>query len=581
MGESCPSSEGELPLDDFVRRVISHGRNLHWLAGAGVSVSAGVPTAWDMTYDFKRTIYAQHKRIDVMDLDSSDPDVQLRLDAYFLTRDDFPNPGDPDEYARFFEKVHSDPVSRQRTIAHVLEEADPDPNLGHIILAVMWQLKMLHVVWTTNFDDVLERAANQVSGAPRWLRRIDRSEPALVKAVFEDQAKPLLVKMHGDFQSERLDNTTSELAADSELRSAFSEAMRTKGLVVAGYSGRDSSVMTALTNALQAERPFTSGLYWIVRTGDSQLPVVAELIARARQRNVEAHIVECPSFEELMANIRYLLPAEETQKALFNRFQPQTRLSEFDIPARGGRWPRLRLNAVAVANYPTSCRLVHCDIGNTSEVRNAVRAAEVQVVAARRRDGVIAFGRDDDLLRTFRGGDPKLDYGQLDPVHTADRGLLYDALVVALERQRPLVRRGSRTLIVDPAEVKNRGLASLKRADLTQLAGRIPGTTGSWAEGVELRLEQRHGHLWLVYAPTVWSDRCDDKDENDRRREWTRERQVKRYNRPYTAILKGWADILCDLQRDATLEAIGIERGGSDATFILKRLAPFAERSSA
>ncbi|MDP9420643.1 MAG: SIR2 family protein [Actinomycetota bacterium] len=580
MGASSPSSSGVLAVDDFVRRVMSQGRNLHWLAGAGVSLSAGVPTAWDMTYDFKRTVYAQARRIEVTDLDASDPDVQLRLDAYFAAQASFPPPGDPEEYAVFFERVHADAAGRQRKIAQLLDEADPQPNLGHVILAVMWQLQLLHVVWTTNFDDVLEQAAALVSGAPRWLRRADRSEPALVKAVFEDQAKPLLVKMHGDFQSERLDNTVDELRADNELRAGLREAMRTKGLVVVGYSGRDTSVMQALRDALDADYPFTAGLYWVAKTGDRLLPRVTDLLDAARAKGVQAYLVECPSFEELMGAVRYLLPATDDQKALFNRFQPPTRLSEFDIPARGGRWPRLRLNAVAVAAYPNTSRLVLCEIGNTREVRSAVAAAGVDVVAARRHDGVVAFGRDDDLLRAFDEWDPKLDYGRLDPGYSADIGLLYDALAIALARERPLVRRGRRTLIIDPSQPKHPVFEPLRGAGMSSLVGRIPGTNGSWAESIEMRLEQRHGTLWLVYAPSVWSDRCDDKAENDRRREWTRQRQVKRYNRPYTAILKGWVDVLCSSSKEAQLRTLGIERGGTDAEFVLKRLAPYAERGT-
>ncbi len=163
---SLSRSSSTLPVDDFVRRVLSSGRNLHWLVGAGVSASAGVPTAWDMIYDFKRTIYAQAKRIDISELDTADPDVQLRLDAFFANQDRFPHPGDPDEYSVFFEAVHPDAGSRQRKIASILDAVKAQPNLGHVILAIMWQLQLTHVIWTTNFDDVLEQAAALVAGAP-------------------------------------------------------------------------------------------------------------------------------------------------------------------------------------------------------------------------------------------------------------------------------------------------------------------------------------------------------------------------------------------------------------------------------
>jgi SIR2-like domain len=506
--------------------------------------------------------------------------VQLRLDAYFDTQPEYPPLSDPDEYAVFFEKVHSDRAGRQRKIEDMLTAAAPRPNLGHVILAVMWQLGLLHVVWTTNFDDVLEQAATQVSGAPRWLRRVDRAEPAAVRAVFEDPSKPVLVKMHGDFQSERLDNTKDELQADSELRSGLREAMRTKGLVVVGYSGRDESVMRALREALDADAPFSAGLYWVARSGDRLLSAVPELLAAARSKGVQAYLVECPSFEELMANVRYLLPANDDHTALLNRFQPTTRWSEFDAPARGGRWPRLRLNAVAVADYPRTARLVRCEIGGSKEVREAIAASGANAVATRRQDGVIAFGTDSDLLQAFDAWDPKLDYGQLDVTKSAYLGLLYDAVALALCRERPLLRRGRKMLIVDPERSNNRAFDALRLAGLKPLCGTIPATNGGqWAESIELRLELRYGTLWLVYAPSVWCALGDDKADNDRRREWTRERQVRRYNRQYTAILKGWADVLCASSRETGLQTFGLGRGGADAEFELKRLAPYAERA--
>ena len=578
MGEVRPSDFGVLELDDLVRRVVSSGSGLHWLTGAGASLSAGVPTAGDMIYDFKRALYAQAKRIDVVELDAGDPDVRIRLDSFFRRQEGVPLPGDPSEYAYFFERVHSDARGRQRKIEQILTDADPKPNLGHVILAVMWQLQLVHVVWTTNFDDVLEQAASLVSGAPRWLRRIDRSEPELVSAVYDVPGKPTLVKMHGDFQSQRLDNTIEELAADNELRRALSESMRTKGLIVTGYSGRDSSVMSALSAALDAERPFPSGLYWVARNSEDLLPEVPALLQAAKERSVDAHLVLCASFEELMSSVRYLLPLSEQQRALFDRFQPPARASTFDIPARGGRWPRLRLNAIAVSDFPTTCRLVKCTIGGTRDVRAAVAESDVRVLAARRRDGVIAFGRDEDLLTAFDETDPKLDYATLDVHHSADLGLIYDALVAALERTRPLTRVGRRTLVVTASTASDSRLDPLRRAGLKALAGLLPGGRGAWAEGIELRLEPRHGALWLVYTPTVWAERSDDSTENDRRREWTRERQVKRYNRPYTALLKAWADVLCSSGKEAALSSLGLQHG-ADAQFTIKRLAPYSERS--
>lgn len=579
-------SECVLSVDEFVRRLLSRGRDLHWLTGAGVSLSAGVPTATDLSYDFKRVLYAQEKRIPITQLDASDPDVRLRLDAFFVDSDGFVPPGHPEEYAVLFEAVHRDRASRQRTLESILEQAEPKPALGHLVLAGLWRLGLLHVVWTTNFDDVLEQAAIEVAGKPGWLTVADLDHPAKATGAFTQTDRPLLVKMHGDFRSERLANTRSEIqAADNQLRRNLSEAMRTRGLVVVGYSGRDATVMGALDAALDADQPFGAGLYWVARPDGLMLPAVRELIERARGAGRDAFVVPCPSFEELMQSVRLLLEVDAKLESLFNRFQPAARLSPFEQPPRGGRWPKIRLNAVAVASYPKTARRVDCRIGGTREVRAAVETADVDVIVARRRDGVIAFGDDADLMAAFAPHQPSLDYAALDPVRrdrqeSADLGLLYDALARALQRDRPLLgvrRRRRRFLVVDPGHSQAPELGPLRQAVSGALAGRVPRSTTQWAEGVELRLEHRFGNLWLIYLPMVWFEGSPDRIEDYRCREWARERQAKRYNRASTALFKAWADVLCSQSREVRISALGIQNG-ADATFVLKRLAPFVER---
>lgn len=64
------------------------------------------------------------------------------------------------------------------------------------------------------------------------------------------------------FPLTRLKNTSDELRhQDQRLRQTFTECCRRFGLVVAGYSGRDDSIMSTLEEALESERPFASGLF--------------------------------------------------------------------------------------------------------------------------------------------------------------------------------------------------------------------------------------------------------------------------------------------------------------------------------
>ncbi len=54
------------------------------------------------------------------------------------------------------------------------------------------------------------------------------------------------------------------------MRRALVESCRRFGLIVAGYSGRDSSIMDALEEALTKEGAFPAGLFWLHRE-DGQL----------------------------------------------------------------------------------------------------------------------------------------------------------------------------------------------------------------------------------------------------------------------------------------------------------------------
>ena len=71
----------------------------------------------------------------------------------------------------------------------------------------------------------------------------DRAERCL-----RESSWPLLVQLHGDYRSEQLKNTRDELREqDDRLRRVLVEWRQRFGLVVVGYSGRDNSIMTALT----------------------------------------------------------------------------------------------------------------------------------------------------------------------------------------------------------------------------------------------------------------------------------------------------------------------------------------------
>jgi len=74
-----------------------------WFLGAGASVSAGVPTAGQLIWQYKRFLYATLTSTPIAGIDVADPVVRRRLQRYFDDEGGYPPAGSTDEYARFFE----------------------------------------------------------------------------------------------------------------------------------------------------------------------------------------------------------------------------------------------------------------------------------------------------------------------------------------------------------------------------------------------------------------------------------------------------------------------------------------------
>ena len=111
-------------------------------------------------------------------------------------------------------------------------------------------------------------------------------------------------------------------------------------------------------------------------------------------------------------------------------------------------WPVVRLNALPLVKVPTVCRRVVCDVGGTAEVRAAIDEARLNVLGARTKAGVLAFGSDGDVRKVFeRHGIAEFDLHTIEArrlrYDSAERGLLREAMTRAIVRGRGLVSNPS------------------------------------------------------------------------------------------------------------------------------------------
>ncbi|MDQ3688941.1 MAG: SIR2 family protein [Chloroflexota bacterium] len=578
IGSRAPASISRLSLESFARLHSARSGQLMWFLGAGASVSAGVPTAAQLIWQFKRFLYATQTSTPIAGIEVSDPVVRRRLQRHFDEQGEFPRAGTPEEYAAFFEGAYPHAADRRRMLDDIIAAARPA--YGQLALAALMVEEIVSVIWTTNFDRAVEDAASSLSGTTTTLTTAHLAEPALARRALGESDFPLLVKLHGDYQSDNLKNTSAELREqDKDLRETLQAGCQRFGLVVAGYSGRDASVMDALAAAVAEPNAFPTGLFWIHREPNPPDGPPADLLQRAAAAGIQAAWVQSGTFDELMGEILIPIELSATATAKLNATRPPARFAPFALAPAGTLWPVIRLNALRLIRHPTTCRRVQCGIGGTGEVRRAVTEAQGQVIALRRRDGVVGFGPDGEFRRIF---DPyRISTFDEQPLvgragSSTDVGLLYEALSGALARERHVVHRrmkGHHVLTIDPALAADARFAGL-RSVASSLTGTIPGTALAWTEGVELSLEWHNGQPWLVFDPVVWAERPPDEAQRNTRLAWLKNRTAPRYNRAWNSLFEAWSAILAG---PGPVSLYGIaERDGVDAIFELDPITAFS-----
>ena len=557
--------------DDFARRFSLRGPNLMWLLGAGASNAAGLPTANDLVMEFKRRLYVSQSGQSVRTGDLAEPAIRNRIEAHVESLG-LPESGDPDEYAAFFEAAFPDEADRAKFIDGQLREAKP--SYGHMALASLMSAGLCRLVWTTNFDTLVADACAAAFGTTGSLTTATLDAPELARHTISGERWPLEVKLHGDFRSHRLKNTGDELRRqDHELRRMLVDCADRFGLVVAGYSGRDDSVMSALQEGLAKPKPYPAGLFWLQRDGSRPVARVEELLNRAVEAGVDAALVEIESFDEAMRGLANL--CDEVDKEALSVLALDRRYWSPAPRSPGqGTWPVVRLNALPLLEVPTHCRRVDCEIGGTAQVRMA--AMETSVIAVRSRVGVLAFGSDAEVRRAFDPyGVKEFDLHPLDAGSRTERGLLHDALRVALTRGRDLAAVPDNRWALIPARPRDACWNPLRK--LVKTMGGEIGTAGEirWHEGISTRLEWSGNRLWFVFNPRTVFESVSDENKAIAA-DFARERSVRRYNRQLNDLLSFWSHYLGEAHE--VLSALGTANG-VDATFRMGSTTAFSRRA--
>lgn len=540
----------------FIQHYIANASQMMWFLGAGTSRTAGMPTAMDIIWDLKLGYYCREENQDIKTHDINNERIKTRIQAYMDSKG-FPALWSPEEYTFYFELTFgTDYLAQQKYLAQQLHRDKISLNTGHRALAGLIALKLARIVFTTNFDEVIETACVKVGGEVIPTFHLEGSYAA-INALNAEQF-PFYAKIHGDFKYQSIKNLAADLVSnDREIQRCLIAAAARYGMIVSGYSGRDANVMSMLREAVEQHNAFPAGLFWTVTNIKKVEPVVTEFISFAVSKGINAHVIEAGTFDSMLSKIWRQLPGRTD--ALNKKVNTASTL-EVNIPldAPGTGFPVIRLNALPITSLPGQSALIKTKKElSAGEVKDLLIKNKSKAIITRG-EHLLAWG-DETSIRKALGDDIITEISnhtiekpeELISSITAYYAFFERAIAVALCDGRPIQLKNTKgfMLAVDPANQQNNLFEPLRKA-LTDrnghpgiLTGTIPGAPAgtSWTEALRIKLEVRNGEAYLLIRPAIWIEPF---QERRNQQEFIKGKRRTRYNQPASKILDAWITIL-------------------------------------
>jgi hypothetical protein len=587
--ELVTAGVGVHQLSDFVAVWAAQRASFGWFFGAGISASAGVPTATAVRDRLLCERYAIEHDLVRQELDESDPTILQRVHRYFDGRNGMPALGSDGDYSAAFELVMPDEAARKR----YLEEqfAGARPGFGHRVLGGLLVAGYCDLVITTNFDplieqgftDALRRGTDAGQHVDRELNVAGLESSARARVAFQSQRWPLAVKLHGDFRERRLMNTEPELREqDADLRRLVIDASRTFGIVVCGYSGRDASVMEMFRASASEPDAWPQGFWWMVRSPDSVPDAVRELLLWLASKGVAAHLVSARSFDETMGAIARQAVVEPEMRRYLDGLRPKGRVIAAALPKPSSKWPVLRFNALPlVAARMEIARVVLPAGWRRSDVRAVLVPRPKWPVVVCGPGEVLALGDPEDAQSQLaskaaqRGLDPPSEAGTvvIDPLaveaashhHSVLVQLIAQMLTETLPVRMQATKSGAARLIVEgPRQGEPSHFETVRKqlrvvygealyGESSARCGLRDGKRRRFAEEVGLDFDLQAGRAWLLLRPHTWVESPGNPvadRELDPATPWVNERwALRRRNEFWAELIKVWSELIAPEDR--------------------------------
>lgn len=552
-----------MKIEDFLNHYTLNAPQLMWFLGAGASRSAGMPSATDIIWDLKRRYYCLKEGRDITDNELSNEAVKNRIQSY-LEDIGCPPLWADEEYGYFFKLVFGDdPALHQKYLEEKLKPTKISVNSGHRVLAALMGMKLTRVIFTTNFDSVIESAHSFITGSD--LRAYDLNGSYAALNALNNENFPLYAKMHGDFRYYEMKNLPENLINnDKEIEKCFINACSRYGLIVSGYSGRDKNVMDAFSKALENTNAFPKGLFWITSIQGHVFPAVTEFIEKAKANGINANIVEADTFDSLLGSIWKVIPNKK------HEYDKKIRRSIFEIPkipkyTLPGSYPLIRTNAFPILQMPSTCLSIETKSPlSTQELVLKIKATKSSSIMSRDRT-ILAWGDEAEIYKVISESEiKKSETLNLESYLTGYRqntslnSFCARAIARAIVKDKPLILRKRKEKYYAVISSKHEKFSDIdsvlksalktyhysfnKKVEPKALAGKVPGLIDTyWMECAEISLEYYDGKFWLIIVPDIW---IEPSTLRKNAKEFLSVKKKSRYNETQNELIDAWKKIL-------------------------------------
>ena len=381
--------------DTFFRsfKVISN-QSFDLFLGSGASISSGIHSGSDLVWRFKRELLSVSGKINGKKYQDLKIESNKKIIQKFFAEEDA-NVSNP--YSYYFEKCYPDPLVRQEFLSNLVR--DQKPSIGFLCLSALISQRKLNTIWTTNFDDLIEKAISKMDIS---CQVVSPENSRSVKNFRSDI--PTVVKLHGDFRYDALQNTDAELQKlEENLHNYFLDAANQRGLLVVGYSGNDESVLQTLEKALEKPYAFPKGLIWCIPKDVKPNERLSEIIEKANEQNKRSGFMVIDSFDYFLHELYIVceLKNEQIDSIAKERFEQKR---SFRLTQHQANTPPVLLNAIKARLFPKTIFSTKTKIngeGKWKRLREVLQGSNI-VAQFSKGETLSLFGDENEIKQVFK-----------------------------------------------------------------------------------------------------------------------------------------------------------------------------------